>query len=701
MEMLITIGVIVKDCKTKIKYRVISIVEEELTLCKMECKSLELMNYNLSTILTMISIGEMTIEKDDYEVVDIDSLSETAKINYERKRNMMNEVVKLYFPSFIDLGSKKQKPELKAIMNKYQCPKSTFWRVCTTYFQSGMRTSALIDKKTLGLNKGKKYNYKSKPGKRGEFVGTSQIFLDEKIIALFEEALCDFKSGRHKTLKSAFTKMSMLHFSKTEIVNGVPAIVLLPQSERPTMGQFYYYAEKHISMEEKDRIKTSAMEQRNNKRLLLSDVLDGVYGPGDMVEIDACEADVSLVSTFDSNKTVGRPIVYFMVDVYTRIILAVSVAFDNNSVLGVTNLFLNLADDKKEYCARYGMGFDNETLWPSNIIPRRIRVDRGSEFKSKEFNRICNELGIEKQIVPGGSGSLKGVVEQAFHQMHVKQNVHLENYGLIEKRHDSNHHKEATLNIEQYTKMVINFVLTHNQQYFETYPLTRDMMEKRIKPIPALLWQYGVKKYGQPRPIASKEQYLYNLMTPINAKVSRKGIAYKDLWYLAENDPQLSREMFDAGNKKVPFEARMDMRNVGNIYYIRNGKLMKAPLNTRRTGNADYANLTMKQWDDIRKIKSQMNAEGRIHNEEVEAFNYLVNASLVDEAKKNSYSDNKNMRPARELEKQLVSSEERIAQRLSLTEEVEIIDETTIEEKPKIKEYETWEEALEDFWDNY
>lgn len=98
------------------------------------------------------------------------------------------------------------------------------------------------------------------------------------------------------------------------------------------------------------------------------------------------------------------------------------------------------------------MGFDNPAMWQSNIIPRRLRVDRGSEFKSKEFNRICNELGIEKQIVPGASGSLKGIVEQSFHQMHSKQNPHLENYGLIEKRYDSNHHKEATLNIKQYTK---------------------------------------------------------------------------------------------------------------------------------------------------------------------------------------------------------------------------------------------------------
>ena len=36
-----------------------------------------------------------------------------------------------------------------------------------------------------------------------------------------------------------------------------------------------------------------------------------------MVEIDACEADVSLVSELDPDQAIGRPIVYFMIDVYS------------------------------------------------------------------------------------------------------------------------------------------------------------------------------------------------------------------------------------------------------------------------------------------------------------------------------------------------------------------------------------------------
>ena len=37
-----------------------------------------------------------------------------------------------------------------------------------------------------------------------------------------------------------------------------------------------------------------------------------------------------------------RPIVYFMIDVFSRAILAMSVSLDNNSILGITNLFLDM-----------------------------------------------------------------------------------------------------------------------------------------------------------------------------------------------------------------------------------------------------------------------------------------------------------------------------------------------------------------------
>lgn len=603
---ILQVGDILTDNVQSTKYRVITIQKDVVILCQMDIEKLVLIDYDLSTALSLIAQNQLSVEHPSFKIFDVKQLSDETRTNFLNKKVAMQEITKAYGPTYLALSGKKSKPEAKQIMEKYQMKTTAFWATCRKYLQSGMQDISLVDQKAFGNSKGREYEYSAKPGRRSEYLDDTGVVITDEIRAYFEEALKDYKSGRQKTINSAFDKMNLLHFTQTNIVNGVPSVSLLPISERPTFNQFYNYVRKNLTEQEKDLIKTSAREQRNDKRLITSDSLYGVNGPGDMVEIDACEADVSLVSMYDNNKTVGRPIVYFMIDVYSRIILAASIAFDNNSNLGLTNLFLNLADDKQEFCRRYGMNFDNPLLWPSNIIPKRVRVDRGAEFKGKQFERICDELDIERIIVPAATGSMKGVVEQSFHQMHQCQNVHLEKHGLIEKRHDSKHHQTATLNIEEYTRMVINFVLTHNQQCLMQYPLTKEMIQQKIKPIPALLWEYGVKNFGMPRPIPEKEQYLYNLMIPVKAKLTNRGIGYKDLWYLPENDPALFKQMFDIQKKHISFDVRMDMRDVGHVYYLRDGKLIIAPLNTRLNGNAVYAGLTMKEYEDFLKAKKQL-----------------------------------------------------------------------------------------------
>lgn len=701
-DYILAIGDILYDKNSQNSYRIISLIDDHLILCEMETTKLELQQIKYTIIADLVLSNKIEIKKDQALVYDIDQLSESVRNRYILKVHIMNDVKTAYGPSYLGLMGKSSKIELQKILAKYNYPISSFWRMCTTYFQSGMKNYSLINAKSFKSNEVKTYTYKARPGAKSTYNLDNDVKPNEYVI-YFEEALNEYKAGREKTLKKAFSRMNILHFTQAEIIDGVATRLLLPEYQRPTYRQFYYYAQKHLTKEEKDLIKTSAAEQRNNKRLLISDSLKDVYGPADMVEIDACEADVSLVSELDPDQAIGRPIVYFMIDVYSRIILAVSVAFDNNSILGITNLFLNLADDKQEYCKKYGIEFNDKRLWPSGVIPKRIRVDRGSEFKSYEFDRICNEIGIEKQIVSGASGSLKGVVEQAFHQMHAKQNVHLENHGLIEKRYDSLHHKEASLTIHDYIRMVINFVLAHNQQHLETYPLTKEMIEKNVAPVPAILWEYGSKKYGMPQPIPVLEQYLYSLMTPIKAKISKRGISYKGLWYFAPNDKRLMSEMYAAGTKRMPFEVRMDMRDVSAIYYIRNSKLVKIPLNVLITGNSDYKGLTMKQYEEYYSAKKKMQAKGRIDNEKIDTAVYANNESIIKSAKKNVHSRTKDIRSSREIDKQKVSYEGKISTRLESEDKTSkniSADDQKENSVTEYRDYASFEEALQDFYDN-
>lgn len=257
----------------------------------MDVDKLKIVHVDKSIFISLLNNHDMEIIKDESNIIVDDNYLKNSdrRTTFETRLNAVLSVVELYEPEFLELSSKKTKPEVNEIILKSGIGKSCFWRCLRRYLQSGMQKSSLMDKRALGNSKGKTYVFQNKPGRKSDYFEDSGVIMDDVIERYFQEALKDYKSGRQKTLKSVYEKMNNKHFTKTEMVNGVPTMVLLPVFERPTFRQFYYYVQKHLSEEEKAVIKTSKAEVRNDKRLLLSDIMEGVKGPGDMVEIDASD----------------------------------------------------------------------------------------------------------------------------------------------------------------------------------------------------------------------------------------------------------------------------------------------------------------------------------------------------------------------------------------------------------------------------
>ena len=169
--------------------------------------------------------------------------------------------------------------------------------------------------------------------------------------------------------------------------------------------------------------------------------------------------------------------------------------------------------------------------------------------------------------------------------------------------------------------------------------------------------------------------------------------------------------MFEAGAKKKPFEVRIDKRNVGAVYYKRDGQLITAILNPQITGNFDYDGMTWKEYEDFKKGKKLMDAKGRVHNEQLSSYLYSVDESIVNLAKKDSYSSDKNIKESREEQKQLVSKENNIAKRLNNLNQTIETDSAKLLEKAESKDnnnkneefktYSSWEEAMDDFNENF
>lgn len=623
---------VLQDNSSHKTYRILFIKGEQAVLCQMNCPKLIIFPIGLESLMKSVTNGRASILAQTRTVVDAEDLSTSCREIYERNLEIARKIESIYGPDFLQLTGKGNKPEIEEMIQSFHVSRKTLWRIIRRYLQGGFDVTQLADKRNNVQNSSYR-KYRDKPGRKTESGIPTGLIVSDEVSTQFEEALRYYKSGRAMTFEAAYDYLCQQHYMRIESHENSAVQVLCAASERPTFRQFYYYCTKHITAEDKDAIKTSKREQRNDKRLLFSDNLYGVMGPCDCFEMDEVEVDISLLSEMNPNKVIGRPVVYVMLDVYTRMIMAVSIGLDNNCILAFSNCMLNLADNKIAFCQKYGLTIP-ERIWPYGYLPKRIRCDRGAEYRSKEVKRICRELGIALELVPAATGSLKGSVEQLFHQMHSAQNFQLENRGLIEKRHDSMHHKEATLTINDFTKIFLHFVVTYNQHYMENYPCTKDMVQKDISPNPIELWEYGLKMFGEPRPIANLDQFRYSLLTPVSAKVDRKGIALDGLYYMNYSDNKLMDMMYTAGAKKIAVEMRMDERDVGALYYLKENELKAAHLNQYRVGCGEYDGMTRAEYLEIRKVQRAKRAEGKEKNRQLRVARTQLNQDEIKNAEK-------------------------------------------------------------------
>ena len=652
------IGYVIHDMDEDKDYRIIYKANNYIAAILMTERDgkFEIDEFDRNKLLEMVKNHLVAVREPNFKYFDPDALSERNRSIYERNRDIVNQVEKEYGPCYFELMTRKPKPLIKELSEKYNIGQKSILNLIRRYLFSGLNLYSLIDH--TGTKKCHQYTYKAKSGRHSEYIDVG-VVLTDAILQIFDEATKKYLSGREKSYQNVYDWMCATYFvqriKKEDKYGKTYEYKLLPIDQRPTKRQMENYIRKHTTKKQRDIAKTSNTEYRNNQRLLVSDNLYNVNGPGDVVEIDEVEMDVSLVSEADPTKVIGRPIVHVMIDIYSRMIIAVSVSLENNSVLGLTNCLINLAEDNKSLCRRFGLEL-KDGLWDINIIPNKIRSDRGSEYRSKEAKRIFRELGITLDLEPPAMGSMKGQVEQLFHQYHSVQNDVLEGNGLITKRHDSDHHKNAVLTLNDIWIFVINQTIAHNMLTMKEYPLTKDMIRKKVHPNPLEIWNYGCTKFGAPRPMIDKKQFEYVIRKPVTAKLSRKGLYWNGLYYYNNSDVRLLDRIQVLGNTKESFSCRVDERDIGTLWYINDGRIEVAELNMIRNGNAEYKGMSLRAYEEFKKAKKQLIAENAHKDEEIRVARRMGLEATVNNAKRSvadipvSKDKTKDIRESRKLE---------------------------------------------------
>lgn len=535
---------------------------------------------NISELQTQLDNGEIQIKNDDpYMNKSLEHLiSEDEKAYRDSVWNIVKDLVENE-PAIYDKILRGKLITEKVASSGIT--KATLYQYLKRYWQRGkVKNAFLPDYHNCG-GKGKirklSETKTGRPPKYGETTGKNA---DEATKLIFEKTVKKYYHTRQEhTFKVAYELMVKKYYTKPlKQSDGTVRHELLDISEIPTLRQFQYWYSKKYGTKEKLITRKGQKQYDLNHRAILGKSDTDVRGPGAQFQIDATVGDIYLVSQFNRANIIGRPVIYFVLDVFSRMIAGMYIGLEGPSWAGAMMALANAAADKPAYCADYGITITDEE-WPCRHIPDTILADRG-EMESKSVETLINALNIRVDNTPAYRADMKGIVEQFFRTVNTKTTVFLPGHVKPDmmQRGGKDYRLDAKLDIRQFTKAMIRCVLNHNNDHFlESYEQTERMIADGIKPIPVELWKWGIKNYsGQLRSV-SEETIKLCLMPADTALVTAKGIKFKGLYYLSER--AVLENWFETARSKGSYKVDIsyDPRNMTNIYVRNLGDVLFEP----------------------------------------------------------------------------------------------------------------------------
>ena len=249
--------------------------------------------------------------------------------------------------------------------------------------------------------------------------------LDENDFHNFEKAIKKYYLTRKElSFQATYEKMLSDSYSVAIKDNGdAEHWHLLPPGKVPSIRQFRYWYQKNRNLRTEIQKRKGDVKYELSSRSVLGKSDYGQVGPGSKYQIDATVGDIYLVSQFDRSNIIGRPVMYFVIDVFSRMVTGMYIGLEGPSWVGAMMAIANAASDKVAYCQEYGVGIAEEE-WPCHHIPAAILGDRG-EMESKNADNLVSMLGVRIENAPPYRADLKGIIEQHFRTINSNATVFL------------------------------------------------------------------------------------------------------------------------------------------------------------------------------------------------------------------------------------------------------------------------------------
>lgn len=584
---------------------VVKIEEDEFRICDFDkCRdNLFLININKKSVLPNVvnsSIMEELFKTDKAKEILDNKISLGASCNISKKmiekRDFYYEIICFIFSRSTDYEiyyRAKRTSIINETMKKYNVSYSTVKRILCIYLKNSKLRDSLIDNTHNCGGKNKERNIKNRK------IG---IIIDDNIKKLFKEGINKYyNTSKKNSIKMCYELIIRDYLREDK------------NKEIPTFKQFYYWYKKFSANNKHNEITKRFGERiyQQKARAIVGNSLQDTIGPADLYQIDSTILDVYIVSRLNRNIIIGRPVLYLILDVYSRMIVGMNVTIEPfNSYKGAKGALINAMTDKVSYCKEYGIEIKKEE-WVS-ATPSRILADRGELLYVNIENAISN-LGILIQNTSPYRGDQKGIVEKSFERLHsyIKpflDGVVANKFNVIE-RGSEDYRLKGNLNMDDITKIVILYVLHYNNSHVLNYYESDGInIENNIPKIPNKLWEYGVKiKKGLLRELP-EEVVKINLLHNKEISVTAKGARMNKLYYVSKYT--LEQGFYQRARIEGRFKIRIsyDPNNLSEIYYIKEDGLNYDTL-TLVTYMEQYKDMCEEEINKIFEYEEKLNKE--------------------------------------------------------------------------------------------
>ncbi|MFY3792307.1 Mu transposase C-terminal domain-containing protein [Ureibacillus sp. MALMAid1270] len=466
------------------------------------------------------------------------------------------------------LNKKKRDAAFEEIAHQHDIAKIKIKRIFTRFWIRGLNKNALLPDYMYSGGKGKERQLSAdaKVGRPRKYTSAKQgINITDDVKKQFEYVVKKYYRKKEQlSLTDTYEYLLREFYSDKYYEDDMLKYKVWDDSRIPTYHQFYYWFKKLEDPKLDFQLRHSQKEFELKQRPILSNSTLETDGPGTRFQVDATIADVYLVSSFDRNLIIGRPIVYGVIDVYSRLITGIYVGLEGPSWLGAMMALDNMVMDKVEFCNQFNISID-ESQWPSHHLPEIIIADRG-EFEGYSVENLINNLNIKIENTSPYRGDLKGIIERQFRTINGK--IKRKAPGAIQKeyreRGDRDYRLDASLNLEEFTKILIHLVLHHNQKIIDKYPLEKEMIVEGLTATPINLWNWGIEnKKGRLQTISNQNIFRLNLLHKGKARITRAGIKFKGVSYGSE---KAINEQWYLKMRSQSVEVVFDPREMSQIY---------------------------------------------------------------------------------------------------------------------------------------